>query len=174
MKTKSGYLILILMFLCAMPAFGVSVYQEPADFIDQAFDGRPPEPEKLWLTGELKTAIRDIMGHDMGVLRLRYWKKDDRTAWILEEIGKERPITTGFVVEGESIKQVKVLIFRESRGWEVRYPFFTDQFKNARLDEDNDLDRSIDGISGATLSVDAITRLARVALLLHRETMSNG
>ncbi|HSR61905.1 MAG TPA: FMN-binding protein [Gammaproteobacteria bacterium] len=172
MKTVTRHFILLILLAGAIPVFGVNVYQEPGDFIDQAFSGAPPEPEKLWLTGDLKVAIKDIMGHDMGVLRLRYWKKNDRTAWILEEIGKERPITTGFVVEGESIEQVKVLIFRESRGWEVRYPFFTDQFKNARLVDGNDLDRSIDGISGATLSVNAITRLARVALLLHRETMS--
>ena len=63
---------------------------------------------------------------------------------------------------------VKVLIFRESRGWEVRYPFFTDQFKGATLVTDNNLDRKIDGITGATLSVNALTKLGRIALLLHK------
>lgn len=57
-------------------------------------------------------------------------------------------------------------MFRESRGFEVRYPFFTDQFRGARLREGLDLDREIDGISGATLSVRALTKLARLALLL--------
>jgi hypothetical protein len=33
----------------------------------------------------------------------------------------------------------------------------------------HELDRNIDGISGATLSVRALTRLARVALLLDAE-----
>jgi uncharacterized protein with FMN-binding domain len=85
----------------------------------------------------------------------------------LEEIGKEQPITTGIVVEDGKIDQVKVLVFRESRGFEVRYPFFTDQFRGATLREGLDLDREIDGISGATLSVRALTKLARLALLLH-------
>lgn len=171
MKRIIGLFVLVFVLLGVMPVAGVNVYQEPRDFIDQAFAGQPPETDKIWLTGDLKTSIRDILGHDMGVLRLRYWKRDNRTAWILEEIGKERPITTGFVVEGNRIEQVKILIFRESRGWEVRYPFFTDQFKDATLVDEDRLDRHIDGISGATLSVNAITSLARVALLLHRKAM---
>ena len=61
----------------------------------------------------------------------------------------------------------KVLVFRESRGWEVRHPFFTDQFRDAGLTGELALDRNIDGISGATLSVRALSRLARLALYLH-------
>ena len=110
------------------------------------------------------------MGHDLGVLRLKYWKKGDRTASILEEIGKERLITAGFVINNNKIESINVLAFRESRGWEVRYPFFTDQFSNASLGEDNLLDRHIDGISGATLSVRAMKKMARLALMLHQET----
>jgi hypothetical protein len=60
-----------------------------------------------------------------------------------------------------------VLIFRESRGWEVRHDFFTDQFKGVTLNDDRELDLPIDNISGATLSVRALTRLARLALYLH-------
>ena len=61
---------------------------------------------------------------------------------------------------------MKVLVFRESRGWEVRYPFFTEQFADASLKAETKLDRKIDGISGATLSVDALIKLARLALFL--------
>ncbi len=84
----------------------------------------------------------------------------------MEEIGKERPITTGIVIDQDKIELVRILIFRESRGWEVRYPFFTDQFKEVRLINKNMLDTPIDGISGATLSVNAVTKLARLALML--------
>ena len=54
-------------------------------------------------------------------------------------------------------------------GWEVRYPFFTDQFNGLQLDEKKQLNKKVDGISGATLSVNALTRLSRLALHLHRE-----
>ena len=130
----------------------------------------PPARRELWIDAELKDEIRGILGHDLGVLRLRYWGRDRRTAWILEEIGKDKPITTGIVVNDGRIEQIKVLIFRETRGWEVRYPFFTDQFTGAALADDNSLDTHIDGISGATLSVNALTHLARLALLLDQNT----
>ena len=41
-----------------------------------------------------------------------------------------------------------------------------DQFKDATLTGDKELDKKIDGISGATLSVNALTKLARLALYL--------
>ncbi len=153
--------------LGAATAAIAAVYQQPHAFLEETFDGHVPEPRMLWLTGEVRDGVREILGHDLGVLRLRYWGRDGRTAWILEEIGKERPITTGVAVKRGRIERIKVLIYRESRGWEVRYPFFTDQFKGAALSDDERLDRHIDGITGATLSVRALTKLARVALFLH-------
>jgi len=150
-------------------AAGEQVYLEPETFLAQSFTIEP-EKKVLWLTPPLKARIREILGHDYPGLRLRYWAAGNRTAWILEEIGKTRPITAGFVVEDGRLVDMKVLIYRESHGWEVRYPFFTDQFSGATLEEGSTrLDRSIDGISGATLSVNALTRLARLALALHQE-----
>ena len=70
------------------------------------------------------------------------------------------------VVAGERIERVEVLAFRESRGWEIRYPFFTDQFSGLTLAEDGYLSEHIDGITGATLSVRAVERVARLALWL--------
>lgn len=113
--------------------------------------------------------MADILGHRYKGLRIRYWIQSSKTAWILDEIGKEKPITTGFVIEDGKLKKVRILIFRESRGWEVRHAFFTDQFRDAKLAEDNRLDRDIDNISGATLSVRAVTKLSRIALLLHEK-----
>lgn len=147
-------------------AVAMGVYQPPEDFLAEAFAGSPPPPKALWLTAELREQVTDILGHPPAKMRLRYWRQGGRTAWIVEEIGKEKPITTGIVIDDGRIEKVKVLIFRESRGWEVRHDFFTDQFRQAALGSDRRLDRSIDGISGATLSVKAITRLARMALYL--------
>ncbi len=148
------------------------VYLEPADFLSQSFADNVPKAKRLWLTKPIQSEIREIMGHDMGRLRVHYWLRGDRTAWILEEIGKDQPITTGLTVEAGKVADIRVLIYRESRGWEVRYPAFTDQFKGATLVDHFLLDRRIDGITGATLSVDALTRLARLALLLHRHATS--
>ena len=117
--------------------------------------------------------MTEILGHPPNAMRIRYWADGGRTAWIVEEIGKEKPITTGIVVNAGNIERVKVLIFRESRGWEVRHDFFTDQFNGAGLTGQHQLDRNIDGISGATMSVHAVTRLARMVLFLDRQVSAD-
>ncbi len=152
----------------------MGVYQAPEAFLDEVFAGSPPGAQALWLTTDVRDDVSEILGHPPATMRLRYWRQGDRTAWIVEEIGKEKPITTGIVVAGGRIESVKVLIFRESRGWEVRHGFFTDQFRHAALSEDGELDRNIDSISGATLSVNAVTRLARMVLYLDARVAGNG
>ena len=144
------------------------MYQSSEDFLAETFAGNVPKPEVIWLTGTVRDTATAILGHPPTELRLRYWRREQRTAWVLEEIGKEKPITTGIVVTAGRIQLVRVLAFRESRGWEVRHNFFTDQFKQVGLTSEGALDSHIDGISGATLSVRALTKLARLALFLHQ------
>lgn len=155
-----------LLWVALALAGGKTVYQEPEDFLAQSFPAGLPDPEVLWLRGELSDGIEDILGHRYASLRIRYWREGERSAWILEEIGKDLPITTGILIEAGGIEALRILIFRESRGWEVRHDFFTEQFDRAELVADRRLDRHIDGISGATLSVRAVTSLARLALFL--------
>ena len=150
-------------------ALAGGVYQQPADFINEVFDNKPPKAEALWLDKDLKKQITDILDHKYKGLRVRYWQQDKKSAWVLDEIGKEKPITTGIVINNSKIQLIKVLAFRESRGWEVRHDFFTDQFKQATLKDDHQLDKTIDNISGATLSVRAIRKLAQIALLLNQK-----
>ena len=148
------------------PASAEDIYLPPADFVALAFDGAPPAGKNLWLRGGIQDDITSILGHRYGGLRIKYWREGSRTAWILEEIGKYEPITAGFIVDDAQLADVRILIYRESHGWEVRYPFFTDQFRGLELNENRRLTGPIDGISGATLSVSSITRLAALALFL--------
>ncbi len=143
-------------------------YLETADYLLAAFPNDEPVPNTLWVTNELRQSAEDTLGYGIASLRVRYWRRDRRTAWILDQVGKVQPITVGVVVEDDTASMVRVIEFRESRGWEVRYPFFTDQFNDARLDTRNEIDRQIDSITGATLSVDAVTRVVRLALFLYR------
>ena len=156
----------LLFLLLAGSVLAEQVFQKPADFVSEAFGGQPPKASLLWLNKAMQKDIAQILGHRLRSLRLRYWAEGERSVWILDEIGKEHPITTGIVVDNGRIEKIRVLIYRESRGHEVRHAFFTDQFKEATLTADRQLDRPIDGISGATLSVRALTRLARLALYL--------
>lgn len=146
----------------------VRQYQTPKAFVAEAFDGQPPKAKVLWLKGELRDTIADILSRPYPKLRIRYWLDKHRSVWVLDAIGKERPITAGLVVNQGRLERLRVLTFRESRGWEIRHEFFTDQFKDLGTNPDGKLDHPIDGITGATLSVRAMKRLARIALLLHK------
>ena len=159
---------LLLLIMLLMVAFSVSargVYQTDEAFLTETFDGKVPKSSVIWIKGDLRKTVADILSHKYSGMRIRYWQQDERSAWILNEIGKEQPITFGVVIDAGKIAHVKVLAFRESRGGEIRYPAFTRQFTDAGL-IGLELDRHIDGVSGATLSVWAMTAVTRLALYL--------
>lgn len=166
MIMKKQTLIYLLLFLFTSPLLARGTYQEPSIFLSDVFDGHVPQVKKIWLTGNIRKTATKILQHKPDRLRISYWLKNQNSVWILNEIGKEKPITVGIVINKNKIENIKVLIFRESRGDEIRHNFFTQQFKQAMLKNNNQLDRSIDGISGATMSVRALTKLARLALFL--------
>ena len=169
-SNKSLLLCVLLNFYAGAEIQAENIYQQPQEFIEEVFADFTPQKKTLWIKKELRAEIHKILGHDLPQLRIRYWQHQQRTAWILEEIGKSEPITMGFVVNTGVIEVTRVLVFRENRGWEIRYPFFTDQYKNIALKEGLELNRPIDGISGATLSVAAVNRLARLVLTLHQHS----
>lgn len=141
--------------------------------VEDAFVARwiqQPQTAKkvLWLLRPQQAAIERLIGHPYPRVALPYWHAGKRTVWIVEEIGKEEPITFGIVVEDGRIRHMEVLRYQESRGWEIRDPRFLAQYRNARLN-DNGLNRDIDAISGATLSVNAATRMALLALWLDQQ-----
>ena len=135
--------------------------------------GTAQAPSKiLWLDKALKQELNDLLAYQPNGLRIRYWAVAGKTAWVLEEIGKELPITIGVAIDKTGVTSLKVLEYRESRGGEVQYPFFTEQFNRAHLIEAKPklaLDRKIDGITGATLSVRAMTKVVKAALYLHQK-----
>jgi hypothetical protein len=154
-----------LLWVLALTAHADTTYLAPDDFIKETFGGSPPKVQFLWLDATAQDKLKAIFGHAYPQARLRYWRSDGKTAWILEDIGKEFPITAGFVVKDREIDHASVLIYRESRGDEIHYPSFLKQFGGTHL-KDEQLAPGIDGISGATLSVDAMRRMARAALTL--------
>jgi len=167
-----GKISTLMAIALSLPAlsFAASVYETRAEFLTRAFGDTPPGPAIIWLSGERKSTVRQLLGHDYPALRLRYWCQAVRSAWVLDEVGKEQPITVGVIVDKDYIQSLRVLTYRENRGGEVVTPSFTDQFNGVALEVNGALDAKIDGISGATLSVQALTRLASMALYLHADT----
>ena len=156
-------LLFIILLGCFSP-LQAGEYQSTDDFLTQVFSGTPPKPKLLWLKKDIRNKASQILKHRPGFLRTRYWQTDQQSVWIINEIGKTKPITIAVVIKDHEIVLLKVLAFRESRGWEVKHDFFTDQFKQNELNTDFTLTQPIDGISGATLSVRALTKVAQLAL----------
>lgn len=134
-------------------------------FVAGAFSAAP-EFQTLWLTPDIKAQARLAAGIAPDGPRVRYWRLGKRTAWVLERIGKEAPITFGIVVEDGAVVGLTVLTYRESRGFEIQSPRWLAQFTGIRTGKGG-LDRPIDNISGATLSVRAGRDVTRLALFLH-------
>ena len=92
-------------------------------------------------------------------------------AVVCEEIGKHRPIT--FIVSttpDRAVKDVSVMMYRESIGREVRHQAFLKQFARKNLEDPIAARRDIKNITGATLSVRAMSRGVRKALAFLEET----
>lgn len=159
--------ILLLFLLSCFSLLHAKEYQSTEDFLAQVFSGTPPKPKVLWLTKDLQKSAAKILKHKPGFMRTRYWQTAEQSVWIMNEIGKTKPITVAVVIKNNSIVSLKVLAFRESRGWEVKHAFFTDQFIQNTLNSDLSLSQPIDGISGATLSVRALTKVAQLALFFN-------
>ena len=151
----------------SFPVSAKGVFQSGPDFVAEVFAPLQAEPKVLWLSPEIRSQAAVIMDRPVRGLRVRYHQINNKSAWILEEIGKEMPITIGIVVEDNAIQQVKILAYRESRGGEVRYPAYTKQYRGATLSEDYRLSKNIDGITGATLSVWAVNKATALALYYH-------
>jgi hypothetical protein len=155
--------LLLLMSLLSLST-SAEIYLTSQQFVDNTFGVNVAEADTFWITKDIATQSEKILGHSPKQLRIKFWKNGLKRLWILDEIGKEEPITAGVLVESGSLVQVTILAYRESRGGEVRHPGFLKQYQGANLQPDYQLNKNIDGISGATLSVRAIGRMAKLAL----------
>jgi Na+-translocating ferredoxin:NAD+ oxidoreductase RnfG subunit len=91
----------------------------------------------------------------------------DGYAMIANEIGKEQFITFVVGITKEfKVQRVALMVFRESRGWEVEDPRFTGQFRGKTSRDRLLVGADIIGITGATLSARAFSRGTKKALAI--------
>lgn len=136
--------------------------------IEQVFAGEQPQLKTLWLTKEQKEQIKIVTGTHSVASRVRYQALKGKRLWILNEIGKERPITFGLVTQDEALIRIEVMVFRETRGDEIRSANYVKQYQGQKLNQNHQFTLPIDGISGATYSVNSMKKVAKKALLLNR------
>ena len=158
--------IALLLLLFQLHSVEAKTYLTQKEFLSQVFNDATPEKKILWLNKDIQSKLTKILDHKYPKLRLKYWQHQGQTVWFMEKIGKEKPISFGISIKNERVHQIRVLAFRESRGWEIKMKSFTDQFDSIGTDEKNNLDQHIDGITGATMSVNAMKKITRAALML--------
>jgi len=128
--------------------------------------------EDLRLTPEQKIRIQDRIGWKFPEESFKAFTAQnngtvDGYAVIQETIGKHRPITyiIGVSPEGR-VFDVEVMVYRESRGNEVRRKRFNAQYEGKTADDPIRINKDILNITGATMSVRSVSAGVKRALVL--------
>ncbi len=94
-------------------------------------------------------------------------KKIDGYALVQHTIGKHKPMTYMVGVDADgNVTNVELLIFRESRGSEVRTKRFNSQYEGKTVLDPVRINRDIINISGATMSVRSMSAGVKRMLVL--------
>ena len=167
------YIILFSILIFSNNGFTKQTGSE-VDFLNKVFNNQIPKKGRIIVKGEYKEKIKAIMGNKYKKRMFSYWRNNTEQVWILNSIGKYKPITAAFITDNCKVKSSHVLVYREQHGYEIKYPAFLLQFKETEMDKTLKLNTKIDNISGATLSVNSMKRMARTALLLSKLSNENS
>ncbi len=135
--------------------------------------------EELRLTSDQKARIQERIGWKFPEDSFRAFKaesngKTDGYAVIQETIGKHRPITyiVGVTPDGK-VSTVEILVYRESKGSEVRMKRFNSQYEGKTPLDPIRINKDIINITGATMSVRSVSAGVKRALVLVDEFYLN-
>ena len=171
MSLKKNYFIprgltIVILYITAVPYFLIGGIREDAEeliFSTYGEDIRvdfkkwnPPQEIKIY--SENKSRSRFMFDH------IYVWKISESDSLvgvaILDNVlGKSLPITylTCFNMDGQLIN-AHIVKYREDYGYEVGNRRWLNQFLSLDASSDYKVGKNIDGISGATISVNSVTR----------------
>jgi hypothetical protein len=90
-------------------------------------------------------------------------------AVVVNSLGQYEPITFVVALGGDgTVRSVEIMVYRESRGGEVRRRAFLEQFEGTGPDDGLRAGDDIQNITGATISSRAVTNGVRLALRLQK------
>ncbi len=149
------------------------VYYTPDDAAKLMFpESHRIRKESLTLTPAQKDAIQERIGWKFPEQTFECYigesnGKTDGWAIVQHTIGKHKPMSymVGVDPEGE-VTNVEVLVYRESRGSEVRTDRFKYQYEGKTLYDPIRINRDIINISGATMSVRSMSAGVKRVLVM--------
>ena len=110
-------------------------------------------------------AVDTVRIDSSAVLRVRRADSLLGFAQVRNVIGKDQPITFLVAIDPDGrLRDVDVLVYREPYGGEVAYESWRRQFRGKRAGDPLQVGHDIRGISGATISVNAVTQGVRDCL----------
>jgi len=139
-------------------AISTSVYATTYLTVEQAqqtiFPGAMLTQAFVTLTDGQKREIERRSGVDVRNKEVRLWRVSSGGHFIIDQvIGKHEYITYAIGLNGDgSVKQIEIMEYRESYGYEVRNDAWRKQFVGKTTADPVKLNEDIRNISGATLS----------------------
>lgn len=149
--------------------------------LDQALKAVFPDADQIkqeiiQLSVEARERIAKAIGHlvhEQDFVVYQGFKQNELLGYAIvgEEIGKFRPITSIVMVglDGK-VKDVAVMVYRESHGADVKRKRFLHQYKGKGVKDPIRINRDIASVSGATISVHAMNAQVRKVLHVIHET----
>jgi Na+-transporting NADH:ubiquinone oxidoreductase subunit NqrC len=137
-------------------------------------------PMPLRLSRDQARAIEQLSGVTVRAPEQQVWRVQGggtQTGWFIvdEVIGKHELITYAIGLEQDGrVRQIEVMDYRESYGYEVRNPKWRRQFVGKRHGDALTLEGDIKNITGATLSCRHLTEGVRRVLATHQVALLDG
>lgn len=137
-------------------------------------------PEEHALTVKEKKEVEGRIGWELRRDRFLFYRGVTKGeilgyAFIDEEIGKYQPITFVVALNTDgSVRDVEMMVFRESVGSEIKGRRFLNQFQGKRASSPFKLGSDVDAITGATLSSRAANRVVKKAVILFEKFYLGG
>jgi hypothetical protein len=131
------------------------------------------EPE---MAGELANELRmPILDSTYVFHEARVGGRPTRRVVVINALGQYQPITFAVTLgTGQRVERVEIMVYRESRGAEVRRGAFLKQFVGKAGDDRLEVGAGIRHISGATVSSRAVAGGVRLALRLQELLGDDG
>ncbi|HVP28341.1 MAG TPA: FMN-binding protein [Myxococcota bacterium] len=152
---------------------GATVYHTEDEAVAIAFpDATRVESTNVVLDDDLQAKVSAQVGYPIKerLLVLREAYRGDvllGRAFALDEIAKTLPFRFLVALRPDgAVDQVLVLTYRESRGAEIERSTFREQYEGKTLKDPIRRGEDIRNVSGATISVDSLSRGVRRALAL--------
>jgi Na+-translocating ferredoxin:NAD+ oxidoreductase RnfG subunit len=144
-------------------AVSTSVYAKTYFTVEQAqqaiFPGAKMAQAFVTLTDAQKKEIERRSDVNVRFSEIHLWKVADGSYFVVDEVvGKHEFITYAIGLNADgSVKQIEIMDYRESYGYEVRNAEWRSQFTGKTSAAPLKLEKDIQNVSGATLSCRHIT-----------------